>query len=186
MNSMAIDSKQIQKFNEAFDTFASSAVRLETLPYYDIKATGEFESYQKYLRGEVDRSYESDEWLQKIRGWTASGKTIRRFRVLPGESKWDPYLNFEIDTGYPYNVESGEEILFVREEDLEPSDIRRDFWLLDSETAIIMNYEDGRFTGMEFVDKVDDLVEVLRRAEEKAIGFSEYMAIRRKKAGRFI
>lgn len=183
---MASDSKQIDKFNEAFDSFKSSAVRLETLPYYDIEATGESESYRKYLNGEVDRSYESDEWLQKLKDWTANGKTVKRIRVLPVESKWNPYLNFEIDTGYPFNAECGEEIVFVREEELEPEDIENDFWILDGKTAIIMKYDSGKFVGMDFVNDVSDLISIVKRAEAKAMGFNQYMSIRRKKAGRYI
>lgn len=63
-----------------------------------------------------------------------------------------PYLRYECEWGYAYNVRAGEDIRILDlAERPEPSGlVDHDFWLADNELVVLMHYDDaGEFLGGE-------------------------------------
>ena len=85
-----------------------SAVRIETLPAYDVPA--EAEVLRAFARGLPlpERSARTSPWLARIARTTAAGKTWSRIRVIG--RPLTPYERFQLGYGYPPSEEAGEVI----------------------------------------------------------------------------
>jgi len=120
------------------DAFEVSAFRLELLDAY--VSANEAEHFRRYLAGEPqDRSWR-EPWQASVRAAKMRGKTISRVHVVT--EPLTPYAAFELTCAYPANVEAGEDIRILARDAAEPLDLfDRDFWLLDSRTAAVMDYD---------------------------------------------
>ncbi|MFI6980759.1 DUF6879 family protein [Embleya sp. NPDC050154] len=130
-------------FAELFDSFDTDAFRLETLDDYG--RSGNVDAYQAFLAGKPQAADYNAPWLAKLRTHTAAGRRVHRVHVLT--RPLSPYLRFELGWGYRKNMTAGEEffILDVTER-ANPLEGVPDFWLFDSTTTAVMNYdEDGAF-----------------------------------------
>jgi hypothetical protein len=128
----------------------ATAFRLETLDTYTSASDGG--DVARYLAGEPAPDPERKErWLSQLRAERAQGRTRQRVHVLT--SPIGPYLRYECEWGYAPNVEAGEDvrILDLAERPRPPAlDVDHDFWLIDDQEVIRMDYEaDGRFSGAE-------------------------------------
>jgi hypothetical protein len=132
-----------------FTSFRHSAFRLETLPAYLIDS--EAESLQLWRAGQPEPEWRKDrDWLALVRQNVAAGKSMQRVRVV--RRPLSDYVRFEMDWGYPQNVDAGEDIwiLELGPDDELPwipdADVRCDFWLFDAVTVVRLDYDtEGRF-----------------------------------------
>lgn len=129
-----------------FATFARSAWRLEALPAY---GTAESDpSFAAYLElgylPPLEERPAKQAWMAAVREAIAGGKQLGRVHVL--RRPLTPYLAYELAT-YPENVAAGEDVRIADAGD-HPTlgGLGPDFWLLDDELALVMDYDaDGRF-----------------------------------------
>ena len=136
-----------------FEAFERSAVRIETLPAYDVPA--EAESLRAFARGLPlpERSARTSPWLARIAQTTAAGKTWSRIRVVG--RPLTPYERFQLGYGYPPSEQAGEVIRIAsRAEHPELAALAVDFWLFDGDTAApfaaLMTYgQGGAYLGSE-------------------------------------
>ena len=165
-----------------FSSFESEAFRLETLPQY--KVAEENDELQRFLSGELFPTHANHrEWLNALESWTSAGKKIIRVRVLPKIKM--PYLRFEIEWAYLYNVKCGEEIFFLEEEDYHRLfDVPLyDWWMFDQKTTVKMIYgTEGDFHGGEYIPDIDlRYREVRDSVLSIAIPLKEYLRREREK-----
>jgi hypothetical protein len=110
-----------------------------------------------------------------------AGKRMRRVYVVP--SRLTPYLRFELEWGYLYSAEAGEDVLLLAHD--RPGQLfgewpLHDFWVFDDRTCVRMRYDEGgRFR---FGERVDDpaAVAAYRRAQavalDHAVPLQRYLA----------
>lgn len=150
----------LSELDHAFDSFRSTAFRLETLAEY--WADEERDDFHLFLAGEPlpERSPATDPWLARVARTTAAGKQWRRVRVV--SRPLNDYLRFEFDA-YPDNAKAGEEVLVAdRDEHPRLAEFDQDFWLFDAgepgEFGLLMDFDqDGRLIGLRRVTSEADL-----------------------------
>jgi hypothetical protein len=107
----------LSAFGEAFDKFTSTAFRLECLPIYTVEEEHSF--FLEYKSsGKCSAGFNS-EWLDFLNAAHADGKTVHRSRVLPKTGDDKAYFRFEVDCGYRLNVDHGEVVTFLEQEEFE-------------------------------------------------------------------
>ncbi len=149
------------ELDNIFGSFKSEAFRLEVMPYY--RVSEEAKELALFLAGDLlpHNCHGFKEWTAFVRKNVQNNKKHLRLRILP-DSYITPYILFELETGYPFNEEAGEEIRFLSKSD---SDINnfydQDYWLFDKTTAVAMLYEaDGTFKGAEVApNKVSQIIQ---------------------------
>jgi hypothetical protein len=124
--------------------FERTAFRLETLPEYNVPQ--EAEMLSAFKRGEPIDLPDDHPWLIKVRRHIASGKLMRRVRVV--SSPLTDYLRMEL-SWYPTSVTAGEDIRIASLDDQpELSVCNQDFWLFDESVVVTLRYDtEGRFLG---------------------------------------
>jgi hypothetical protein len=159
-----------------FESFTSSAFRLETLPVYDM--AGEREEFVRHLSGERPPPDLHYGWLDTVANGSAAGKQFQRARVV--RSPLSDYITYEFAWGYVFNVRTGEDIRIIDlAEQPDPGLPAQDFWLLDDSIVVRMDYEqDGTQLGRELLDGVDPApyVEWKHLALGAGVPFTEYYA----------
>jgi Family of unknown function (DUF6879) len=139
----------LSQLSERINGFARTAFRLETLDLYSSGSDGG--DVARYLRGEpAPDPARKEPWLARLRDERASGKLRQRVHVL--RSPLSPYLRYECEWGYAYNAPFEDiRILDLAERAFPPGLIAdHDFWLIDDQDLIIINYDDGgRFASAE-------------------------------------
>ena len=168
-------------FERLFRSFESTAFRLESLPRYKIEGSGEEERFRSYLNGQPVPSNEDNEWLSSLKKWGNEGKEISRLRILPDRP--EPYINFEIEWGYCYNVSHGENIYliskskFVKNFDID----LHDFWLFDNQEAIKMVYDDeGGYEDSTLIDDIPrEYFKISKQYREIGLSLREYLSWKR-------
>ncbi|MDT0306942.1 hypothetical protein RM780_08190 [Streptomyces sp. DSM 44917] len=161
-----------EEFGRLFETFGTSAFRLETLAAYDVEA--ERKEFEGFLRGEpIPRDWAEDNpW---VRSMTRQGKSVARVHVV--RSPLSAYLRFEF-AAYPGNIAAGESIGII---DLARGEVPglpdHDFWLFDDARVLRMHYTDsGAFLGAEPLP--DNRLAEYRRYRDialaHAVSFAEY------------
>lgn len=134
---------------ELFDTFEREAFRLETLD--DYSNSGSVDAYHTFLAGEPQPDDYNAGWVEEVRSHTRVGKRIYRVHIL--SRPLTDYLRFELGWGYRKNAAGGEEFFILDTTGkCNPLENVPDFWLFDSESAAVMNYDGvGKFLGAEVV-----------------------------------
>jgi len=155
-------------FSGLFSSFGASAFRLETLPAYRVES--EADELALFLQGKPLPPDGNEAWAQIVTKAVAAGKRMQRVHVVP--RRLTPYLRFEIEWGYLYSAEAGEEILLLTHDT--PGDLfgtwpLHDFWVFDDHVFVRMHYaEDGRFLYAATVEDGGE-VEAYRRAQAIAV-----------------
>ena len=130
-----------EELGKLFESFRSSAFRLECLPAYAVTEDDEAQAFHQWLRGE-QASEKEREWPKLVASAVAAGKSMQRVRLVPEPPS--QYLRFQMAWGYPANVAAGEDIRMLDHEP--PGLLKVDFWLFDDEVAVVLEYDDqGRF-----------------------------------------
>lgn len=142
-----------EEFMALFTTFKKSAFRLETLPQTLVDRHDA--AFEAFLNGTPLPLNQNEKWCQLIRESADEGKTFSRVHILP--EKLTPYLRYEIEWGYVFNVAAGSDIRLLEYPNV-TEEIRQaakqDYWLFDNETVVLMDYtqEDGRYLGARIIE----------------------------------
>jgi hypothetical protein len=134
---------------EFFELFHTSAWRLEALPAYGTPESDP--AFAAWLAaGQLQPLAErpaKQAWMAAVREAVAAGKQLGRVHVL--RQPLTPYLAYELQT-YPENVDAGEDVRIADlDEHPELARLDVDFWLLDDQFALLMDYDpQGRFLGL--------------------------------------
>jgi hypothetical protein len=170
-----------EHFDALFDSFHTTAVRLETLPAYAV-ADYEGERLTAFLEGRPLplRTIATDPWLARMAATTLAGKQWSRVRVL--DEPLTDYEHFELAV-YLESQAVGETIHVLPRSALATDG--PDFWLFDGATpsprAVLMDYgPDGSWLGARLVD--DPAVIMMCRARlAQALGaarpLNEFLAV---------
>ncbi|MDQ2946118.1 MAG: hypothetical protein M3Y27_09285 [Acidobacteriota bacterium] len=176
----------MNRLEQAFENFLSEAFRFEGLA--DYRVPEEAPILTAYLNGELFAPEKSASWQNYFAEWhafvrkrTADGRRLVRVRMIP--SVISPYVNMELEWGYPHNIEAGEEVFVITEADCRPifAGNPGDFWLFDKVTAIDMHYSsDGSFIDATSGKLTSGTYLRLRDALlKKSISLREYLKKRR-------
>ncbi|WP_399089026.1 DUF6879 family protein [Streptomyces sp. BBFR2] len=170
---MASSSKTL---GEYFAAFEREAFRLETLDDYG--KSGNAAAFQSFLAGEEQPVDYNDHWVAELRKRSAGGKRIYRVHVL--SRPLTPYLQYELGWGYWKNMTGGEEFFILdTTEQPNPFEGVPDFWLFDSQTIAVLNYDDeGGFLGTQELsaDRVEEYLAIRDKAMEQAVPFPDWWA----------
>lgn len=135
---------------QLLDLAERSLFRLEVLDAYDVASDGG--DFSRYLRGDAAPDPARKEpWLARLRDDARRG--LRNYRVHVVRSPLSPYLRYEFEWGYAYNVQAGEDIRILDVSEVSPPPlISEDFWLVDDREVVRMHYDlEGRFFGAEIL-----------------------------------
>jgi hypothetical protein len=161
---------------EFFGLFRASAWRLEALPAY---GTAESDpAFGAWLeRGHLPPLAErpaKQAWMAAVQTAVAGGKRLGRVHVL--RQPLTPYLAYELAT-YPENVAAGEDVRIAdADEHPELARLDRDFWLLDDQLALLLDYDpQGRFQALAPTSDPADLADC-RRQRDLAVACSVPLA----------
>lgn len=141
-----MDAAQMRDFIR--EHFTETAFRWECLPAYEVASDGN--DYGRYLRGEAEPTRERKQpWLDRLAGERARG--LRRSRVRLLHDPLTDYERYECEWGYVPNAAAGEDVRIIRPGELPMnwlSMLSFDWWLIDDQHVIVMNYDDdGQFEG---------------------------------------
>ncbi len=161
--------------NELLDLAEHDLFRLETLDLYEVRTDGS--DYDRYLRGEPGPDMARKRpWMDRLAADVAKG--LRNYRVHVLRSPLSPYLRYECEWGYAYNVTAGEKTRILDLAEVPPPSglIQEDFWLLDDAFVVRMYYQASRFIGAERLPPSDlDRYRAARDAAwQGAVPFEEY------------
>lgn len=164
-------------WREFFDSFRSSAWRLETRQSYAVSS--EEEEYQQFLatgRLEIDPE---DPWLKRVRHFRDTGRTIGRVHVVT--RPFTDYLRYEFEV-YRFTAEAGEDIRILDLTDTpNPGLPDEDFWLFDDRHVVRMLYRpDGTQISRELLEHpdIDSYLRYRRVAMREAVPLHAYSVSR--------
>jgi hypothetical protein len=133
------------EFNAALAAFKHTAFRLELQPAY--REPAEQDTVAKFLAGEPERPTEVASlraWFDQVAEQTKLGKRVERVRVHDAPptdyQRWERWID-------SWNIAAGEIIRYViraraHEIGLLPAAGDRDWWLLDSNRLIVMEFDE--------------------------------------------
>jgi hypothetical protein len=169
------------EFSDLFQNFKFEAFRLETLDQYLVPH--EEQELDRFLTGEPLPVKQNIQWCETIRNNLARGKRMSRVHIVT--IPLSPYLNFEIDWGYVFNLAAGEQIFIANRGPLvDPVLLEAtDFWLFDQKTLIWMMYDkQGKILGFERDDDpaaIENCLSIRDRMIATAIPLREFLKLRR-------
>lgn len=139
------------EFRELVTSFRSSAWRWECQGTY--REPNEQAPFEAWRAGSSDTSW-MDGWAATIRRLTAEGKTFARVRMLT--EPLTEYLRWMLSFTH-VNVDAGEDIRWVTESTARGlGDMpTHDFYLLDDERVVLMEFGDHGVAGAEVTDDPD-------------------------------
>lgn len=150
------------EFADMLATFASSAFRLEARDFYAIGI--EADNYRDFLDGHPQPPSEVDwwqDWLDQISQLTAEGRTISRVRVLA-----EPPTDYQrwLRWADPWHAAAGERIRYIPRTRAWRIGLplRHDWWLLDEERVILMEFTpDGEIGPKTLITDPDEVFRCL-------------------------
>jgi hypothetical protein len=170
-----------EDFFAVFDTFHVSALRLETLPAYDVGDYGDEANRLRAFREGLpvpERSVLTDPWLGQVARSVLAGKTWDRVRIV--DHPLTEYQRFELGM-YAENQVAGERVVLAPRVDVDEGP---DVWLIDAGTpdarAVVMRYgPGGKWLGADLEDDlriVADHAERARRVQARAVPLNAFVA----------
>ncbi|MGH3696822.1 MAG: DUF6879 family protein [Pseudonocardiaceae bacterium] len=145
----------LEELGALLDARRRTLFRLETLDVYEVASDGS--DYRRYLDGEPEPEWQRKQpWMDELRAERDSGYYRHRVHVL--RTPLGPYLRYECEWGYAYNVQVGEDIriLDLAETPEPPGLVDHDFWLVDGDLVVLMHYDDaGQFLGGEALPPIE-------------------------------
>ena len=122
------------------DSYQRTLFRFEQLPAYYVDDDGD--DYHRWMRGEHEPTWERKQpWLDVLRADRAAGRDRRRVRVFSHDMTG--YERYACHWGYALNGPAGEDIRVLHHgEHPLPADLPAvDFWTVDNDRAVVMNYD---------------------------------------------
>jgi hypothetical protein len=167
------------ELGELFETFHSSAFRLETLPEYRVPQ--DVEPLQRFRAGEPPpASWRQRPWLTTVRDAVARGARMQRVRVVP--TPLTEYIRFQFAWGYPANNAAGEDIAIL--DYGVPGLLTEDYWLFDDALVVRLDYDhEGRFLRPVVVEDAEPYRRCRNLAVAHAMPFGEYLEDSRVRRG---
>jgi hypothetical protein len=163
-------------FQSLFERFNSTALRIETLPVYQVAE--EEPELARYRRGEpLPDLADMREWLDGIRTSTSAGKTYERIRLIPKTDR--SYFGFELDWGYLYSADAGEKVTLLLPSSPVYDAVAEfgDFWLFDETVFVKMVYaDDGTYEGADRQEPAPQLPFDLGEVRAGAQDLRNYLA----------
>ncbi|WP_305133387.1 DUF6879 family protein [Thomasclavelia cocleata] len=164
-----------------FEKFSKVAMRLETLEEYAIYDTKEFDEFKKFITNKKIEGFANQDWINDINRWNLEGKVIERIRIIP--NKKSDYFNYELKWCYPKNIQSGEQILFVFQEQYEKirSEIPLlgDFWMFDEKAIVMLEYNDQyEYVGCREINQpevLDSYKRFYQALKERSVSYNELL-----------
>lgn len=159
--------------------FCRTAFRMETLQQYEVASDGT--DFARYLAGEPGPTPERKEpWLNRLRSERERG--LQRSRVRLVTHPVSDYTRFECEWGYVPNTDAGEAVAILDVADLTIGEetIRRwqehgDFWLIDGEHVVEMQYDPhGQFIGAVLADDATPYRQIAGHAQSVAEPFAAW------------
>jgi hypothetical protein len=155
-----------------FQTFTSSAFRLECLPSYAVTEDDEAEALQLFVDGSPEPPWrKARQWPDTVRRAKQRGAEMQRVRLV--ETPPTDYQRFQCAWGYPANVAAGEDIRIL--EHSPDGLLVVDFWMFDDATVVVLEYD---YQGQFLVPVVAESIEPYRQARDmalrSALPFNEY------------
>lgn len=137
------------EFLDLFRSFTREAWRLELLQQYG--NSNEDERLARFFRGEPYQHTQAKQaWLDIIATAHARGATVGRVHVV--QEPLSDYMRYELSWGYPANVEAGEDIRILPQDEYEQLGLRQqDFWMFDGELYLMHYAVDGTWLDVEHV-----------------------------------
>ncbi|SDU77085.1 DUF6879 family protein [Jiangella alkaliphila] len=137
-----------------FDTFDFDAFHLEMRDVYVVE--DEVEPQRKWRAGEwtdAEAAEWWEPWLAKMRRASATGRTVRRLRIVT--EPISDYTRF-LWEGTRFNVSAGEDVRWLPRDQVPPDVVLppEDLWLFDDE-RLIFNHFDEASQSMR-MERVDD------------------------------
>lgn len=169
------------RFSKLFENFRQVAFRFETLPAY--KVPEETADLQAFLDGEPLPQSRDEDWLSFLKSSVRGGKRVQRVRFLP--TSLTPYLRFEIEWGYLFNDEAGEDIRFLLSSNFNTNSIQSvtDFWIFDNNSVVLMDYDvEGKYLGVREITKPAEASRYLQlqgELIEASISLRQFLALYR-------
>jgi hypothetical protein len=167
------------EFNAAFDSFYSSALRLECLQTYAVSAEdARLRAFREGLP-RPERSVRTSPWLARIAATTLAEKSWHRLRLI--RHPLTEYTRYEL-IGFAESQACGEQIRIIDlNEHPELGDLGPDFWLFDSalpvEFAIVIHYDaDGAVLGYERTTDTGWCRDQATKAFVASISLAEFLA----------
>ncbi|MET7511413.1 DUF6879 family protein [Streptomyces albidoflavus] len=165
-----------RNLGDLFDTFQHEAFRLETLD--DYSRSGNVDAFHAFLAGEPQPDDYNAGWVEELRSHTGDGKRVYRVHIL--RRPLTDYLRFELGWGYRKNMTGGEEF-FILDTTERPNLLEQapDFWLFDSASPAVMNYdESGAYLGADVLppERTAEFVRYRDTALSQAEPFTEWWA----------
>jgi hypothetical protein len=134
--------------DEFFGQARQTVWRLEVLAQYNPRTDEAFQQWKQ--TGELpplEQRLGKQAWMAAVHRAVAAGKRVGRVRVRARSNH--PYASYELAC-YPENAAAGEDVR-IADLDAHPelAALDRDFWLMDEDLALLMDYEpDGQFRAM--------------------------------------
>ncbi|MFF8319320.1 DUF6879 family protein [Streptomyces bobili] len=161
-------------WRRTFDSFEREAWRFEAQPAYTMPK--EAENIARFLRGEPKPADHNSRWHERVRGFTASGRTIGRVRVV--RQPLTEYQRYQFTWGIPGNIEAGENIrvLDVTQDDYGLPLSETDWWMFDEARIVHLNFRpDGTQINRElFTGSITPYMEWKRISLIHSVPFAEY------------
>ena len=166
---------QGEAFDELFHSFARTAFHLEVQDSYH--TPDEARPFELFRTGQNDDFAWHQPWLNLVRNVTASGKSIRRARVVSVPHV--DYTRWGL-TVAPHNIEAGEDIRWLPRHLINAEALTADdYWLFDDDLVVYTVFEStGRFAGGAATNDSKIIVycrEVRDRVWAEAMPHSEYV-----------
>jgi hypothetical protein len=138
------------------NSFEHTAFRLEVRDRYN--EPDEAEPLAKYLAGDRDEPAWLREWLDLVRGASATGRRFARVRVVT--VPLTDYTRFGVWCSQ-FTTTAGEDIRYLPRDQADNDGVpRRDYWLFDSRTVVRMNFDDNDvFLGSELISNPAQVVQ---------------------------
>lgn len=162
-------------WRRTFDAYEREAWRFEAQPTYTMPK--ETENVTRFLRGEPKPDDHNSRWHERVRGFTASGRTIGRVRVV--RQPLTDYQRYQFAWGIPGNIKAGEDIrvLDVTRDDYGLPLSGTDWWMFDEARVVHLNFRpDGTQINRElFTGDITPYMEWKRISLIYSVPFAEYV-----------
>lgn len=175
-----------EEFGQLFKSYKLSAWRLELLTAYAIPS--EDPEFKAFVEGAPIAPVSRDElcgdsnWCKLIRGHLEAGRSMGRVHVLP--ERLTPYLKYEIEWGYTFNNNAGDDIKLLPAASIsntlrERLSTFQDFWLFDDSKIVLCDYSPtGAFDGAREVTDpsvLDSFKSVQSACIDQALDFRTFL-----------
>jgi hypothetical protein len=166
-----------EELGRLFESFRSSAFRLECLPSYDVTEDNEREAFRRFRNNNDAPTWwrGSRDWCATVHKAVARGATVKRVRMVEGPL--NDYQRFEFAWSYPYNEQAGEQISVIEDSPFVrgPVSYEDDFWLFDDATVVLLRYNSrGKFLGVRSADDIGRYRRIRDTLLDHALPLREY------------